>query len=102
MKMYGSYSDADLDHWQNLPMNSYVLTQSAFGAWLMRRDENKAKQFPAIPLDKIKQTREEIDELDGEFLTIYDGTNKLGSGKYVYIEAVLEILDKLIAESEEK
>ena len=54
----------------------------------------------SIPLDRIKKAREEIDELDGEFLTIYDGTNKLGSGKYVYIEAVLEILDKLI-ESEE-
>lgn len=43
MKMYGSYSDADLDHWQNLPMHSYVLTQSAFGAWLMRRDEKQSK-----------------------------------------------------------
>lgn len=52
-------------------------------------------------LDKVKKAREEIDELDGEFLTIYDGTNKLGSGKYVYIEAVLEILDKLIEESED-
>lgn len=54
----------------------------------------------SIPLDKVKQAREEIDELDGEFLTIYDGTNKLGSGKYVYIEDVLEILDRLITESE--
>ena len=51
-------------------------------------------------IEKIKQAREEIDELDGEFLTIYDGTNKLGSGKYVFIDDVLEILDKLIAESE--
>ena len=57
-------------------------------------------QGETIPLDKVKQVREKIDELDGEFATIYDGTNKLGSGKYVYIEEVLEILDKLI-ESEE-
>lgn len=50
--------------------------------------------------EAIEKAREQIDELDGEYLTIYDGTNKLGSGKYVYIEEVLEILDKLI-ESEE-
>lgn len=67
------------------------------GACLLKN----APTVKAIPLDRIKKAREEIDELDGEFLTIYDGTNKLGSGKYVYIEAVLEILDKLI-ESEVK
>lgn len=54
----------------------------------------------AIPLDEIEKVREEIDELDGEYLTIYDGTSKIGSGKYVYIEDVLEILDKLILENE--
>lgn len=53
-------------------------------------------QGETIPLYKVKQAREEIDELDGEYLTIYDGTNKMGSGKYVYIDEVLEILDKLI------
>ena len=58
------------------------------------------EEVKAIPLDKVKKAREEMDELDGEFLTLYDGTNKLGSGKYVYIEEVLEILDKLIAERE--
>ena len=57
-------------------------------------------EVKAISLDKVKQAREDIDELDGEFLTLYDGTNKLCSRKYVYIDEVLEILDKLI-ESED-
>ena len=39
-KMYGSYSSADLDDWERFPFVSQVLTTSAFGAWLMRRDEN--------------------------------------------------------------
>lgn len=43
MKQYGDYSDADLNDWQKLPMVSSVLTTSAFGAWLMRRDERKGE-----------------------------------------------------------
>ncbi len=39
VKMYGGYSDADLNDWERLPLNMQVLTSSAFGAWLMRRDE---------------------------------------------------------------
>ena len=90
MKIYGSYTDADLDHWQSLPMNSHVLTQSAFGAWLLRRDENKAKQFPKVSLTKVKKAREEI-----ENWSTYDG---------IYIDRadVLEILDKLIEEVEDE
>lgn len=42
-KMYGSYSSADLDDWERFPFVSQVLTSSAFGAWLMRRDENRDK-----------------------------------------------------------
>lgn len=94
MKMYGSYSDADLDHWQNLPMNSYVLTQSAFGAWLMRRDENKAKQFPTVSLSKVKEAREEIEQYGAEEQEC--GDQKIANA----ILDVLEILDKLM-ESEE-
>lgn len=93
MKMYGSYSDADLDHWQNLPMNSYVLTQSAFGAWLMRRDENKAKQFPTVSLSKVKEAREEIENLETTILgeTYDDG-----------VADCLEIIDKYIQKAKEQ
>ena len=42
-KMYGSYSDADLNDWERFPMNANVLTSSAFGAWLLRRDERRDK-----------------------------------------------------------
>lgn len=45
-KMYGSYSDADLNDWERFPMNANVLTSSAFGAWLLRRDERRDKAFP--------------------------------------------------------
>ena len=51
-------------------------------------------------LDKVKKARKEIDELDGDYLTTYEGASKIGYGKYVPIEDVLEILDKLISESE--
>lgn len=97
MKIYGSYSDADLDHWQNLPMNSYVLTQSAFGAWLMRRDENKAKQFPTVSLYKVKQAREEI-ESNKNTTSMLDCAKFYNNG----LDKALEILDKLISESEGK
>ena len=45
-KMYGSYSDADLNDWEKFPMNASVLTSSAFGAWLLRRDERRDKAIP--------------------------------------------------------
>lgn len=64
--------------------------------------KRKQLAMQTIPLDRVKRAREKIDELDGEYLAPCDGTNKLGpSKKYVYIDDVLEILDKLI-ESEEK
>ena len=47
-KMYGSYSDADLNDWERFPMNASVLTSSAFGAWLLRRDE---RRYAAIKAD---------------------------------------------------
>ncbi len=39
-EMYGSYSDEDLNEWERMPQNIRVLTSSAFGAWLLRRDKN--------------------------------------------------------------
>ena len=91
MKIYGSYTDADLDHWQSLPMNSHVLTQSAFGAWLLRRDVNKAKQFPRVSLTKVKQAREKIRKLDD-----INPDYPMDRTIHVSRNEVLEILDKLI------
>ena len=90
MKLYGSYSDADLNDWEQFPQVSSVLTSSLFGAWLMRRDENKAKQFPTIPLTKIEQAREEIQQAQ-EDLDGYDP-----QAIWDYVSRVDEILDKLI------
>lgn len=99
MKIYGSYTDADLDHWQSLPMNSKVLTQSAFGAWLLRRDENKAKQFPKISLEKVKQAREEMKE-HSYSLKCFNEDVFDEDERVVDLDDVLIILDKLIEEVE--
>ena len=40
-KMYGSYSSSFLDKWEKSMFVSGVLTSAPFGAWLMRRDENR-------------------------------------------------------------
>ena len=53
-KQYGSYTDADLNDWQMLPENSRVLTSSAFGAWLLRRDERKGNRDLITELEKLK------------------------------------------------
>jgi hypothetical protein len=52
MKLYGSYSDADLNDWERFPSVARVLTSSAFGAWLMRRDEQMAKQNTGMPTQR--------------------------------------------------
>ena len=53
-KMYGSYSDADLNDWERFPMNANVLTSSAFGAWLLRRDERRDKVFLRQEMSKCR------------------------------------------------
>jgi len=53
-KMYGSYSDADLNDWERLPMNASVLTSSAFGAWLLRRDERRDTSIKADYENRLK------------------------------------------------
>ena len=72
-KMYGSYSDADLNDWEKFPMNASVLTSSAFGAWLLRRDERRDKAIPKadyenrLKADMVAMLTElqlEIEELD--------------------------------------
>lgn len=45
-EMYGSYSDEDLNEWERMPQNIRVLTSSAFGAWLLRRDKRIKEQVP--------------------------------------------------------
>jgi len=54
MRKYGSYTSEDLDFWERLPMPSKVLTESAFGAWLLRRDENRDKSLGLIKGSDLK------------------------------------------------
>ena len=72
-KMYGSYSDADLNDWERFPMNSRVLTSSAFGAWLLRRDERRDKAIPKSDYENrlkadmvamLEELKSEIEEIE--------------------------------------
>ena len=53
-KKYGTYTNEELNNWQNLPANSMVLTSSGFGAWLLRRDERKGNRDLITELEKLK------------------------------------------------
>jgi hypothetical protein len=57
----------------------------------------------SIPLDRIKQAREDIEELATEQIQVYDEENPYISGvvEYVSLTEARELLDKLISESEE-
>jgi hypothetical protein len=55
--------------------------------------EELAQTIQAIPLDKVKQAREEIDDLDRYFDNDYFSSNRDAMFKCI---EVLEILDKLI------
>ncbi len=55
---------------------------------------------PSIPLDKVKEAREEIEEYKKRQLTLAIGVEDLEQGKQVALDYVITILDKLI-ESEE-
>ncbi len=61
-----------------------------------------APTVKAVPLDKVKQAREEIEELATEEIQVYDEENPYISGvvEYVSLIEVRELLDELIAESE--
>ena len=59
MKIYGNYTEHELNEWQTIPFVESVLTSSVFGAWLLRRDENKAKQehsFDGMTNGEVIQT----------------------------------------------
>ena len=64
---------------------------------ILERYEIKYGNVKAIPIDKIKKAREEIDDLDRHFDNDYFSSNNDSMFKR---SEVLEILDKLIAESE--
>lgn len=107
-KMYGSYSDTDLNDWERFPMNANVLTSSAFGAWLLRRDERRDKvilkadyenHLKADMVAMLDMLRAEIEQLP---------TSTCTETCRIYIDAddfkgnVLEIFDKYKAETEDK
>ena len=86
MKTYGDYSDADLNDWQMLPLISNVLTSSAFGAWLMRRDERRGEREKSV----ISKIRAEISDFEEE---VFHRPNTDYSD-YAAIRHCLEIIDK--------
>ena len=78
-KMYGSYSDADLNDWERFPMNANVLTSSAFGAWLLRRDERRdERRDTSIKADYEKRIKADVvDILTVLLLKIQSESNKI-------------------------
>jgi hypothetical protein len=59
---------------------------------------NGAPTVKAIPLDKVKQAREEITK---QFVDLQDGSEEWRSYVNETVLECVEIMDKLIAESEE-
>ena len=90
-KMYGSYSDDDLNDWERLPLNAMVLTSSGFGAWLYRRDENKRKQENTDVLNKIKADIEQYQADCG--LSCSDDVNCRTCDRITF-DTILGIIDK--------
>ena len=80
MKQYGSYTSEDLDNWERLPMQIQVLTSSAFGAWLRRRDER-------IEMKVIEDIKADLDKRYDE-VKPYD--IQYASG----LEEALEIIER--------
>jgi len=108
-KMYGSYSDADLNDWERFPMNANVLTSSAFGAWLLRRDERRDKAIPKdqyearLKADMVAMFTEiqlEIEELDSR--AGYDGNGMpTFSTDYIRKKKVNELIQEKINKLQE-
>ena len=67
-KKYDIYTE-DLNSWQLLPNVAKVLTSHTFGAWLMRRDENRDKQkMAAAEHDLNMKLVEELENLDNKMV----------------------------------
>lgn len=107
-KMYGSYSDADLNDWERLPMNASVLTSSAFGAWLLRRDERRDKAIPKadyenrLKADMVAMLTElsmKIGEIEDGYVE-FDEENKR-SLTMIPLERVERLIDREINSLEE-
>lgn len=60
----------------------------------------EVKEFNAIPLDRIKQAREEIQRYEADCLLLEDRPICLECNETMF-KSIYHILDKLIAESEE-
>jgi len=77
-------TDEELNLWERQPNVCRVLISREMGAWLKRRDENKAKQQPTVDvLDKI---RAEIAE--------YKDDKVIHAEQNEMIDIMLEIIDK--------
>lgn len=122
MKQYGSYSDADLTDWEHLPLPSKVLTESAFGAWLMRRDEHRDRAMNLISMNELEDIKKNrynqgfydgykkateqanavLENIKTEIRHFMFDINPSSSESDYACNYILDIIDKHIAESEVK
>lgn len=82
-------TDEELNVWERQPNVCRVLISREMGAWLKRRDENKAKQQPTVC--DIEQIRAEIEDLDRYYDNDYFSTNNCPMYK---CNEVLQIIDR--------
>ncbi len=88
--------DADKLPYSNVKTNKYGYVEVTETVVLEEEIAN-AQTVKAIPLDKVKRAREEIDDL----YRYYDESYVTGNNDPMFkCKEVFEILDKLIAESE--
>lgn len=99
-KMYGSYSDADLNDWERFPINAKVLTSSAFGAWLLRRDERRDRTIAKDMVAMLTELKNELIDKSWN-IDMYDDNLDFECCYFNDIyEFIQQKIDKYKAESE--
>lgn len=96
-KRYGSYTDADLNDWERFPTNANVLTSSAFGAWLRRRDERRDAK---VLESKLKQLRENIEEYEADCsLRLDESDETCKKCDKAQFSSIYRMIDKILEEN---
>lgn len=88
--------DADKLIYSNIKTNGYGYVE-VIETVVLEQDIANAKTVQVIPLAKVKQAREEIEQ---NAYPIVHGVNNHDMG--MTLNGIFQVLDKLIAESEEK
>lgn len=96
-KTYGSYTDADLNDWERFPMNANVLTSSAFGAWLWRRDERRDAK---VLESKLKQLKANIEEYEADCsLRLDEDDETCKKCDKAQFSSIYRMIDKILEEN---